>query len=193
MRGLDDTDRAIIDLLAADARRPFSEIGEEVGLSGPAVSDRVDRLREMGVIEGFTVSLDRSVLGGGRPVLVDIEAEPGRSEAVAEALRARDTVEQVVRTADDRVVATATLRASVADLLGDAFDAVAGYEVDLVADATESAGVGQRAFAPDCAECGNTVDAEGESRTLDGDDYYFCCGSCASRFVERYESLKEDV
>lgn len=191
MRGLDHTDRAIIDLLAEDARRPFSEIGEQVGLSGPAVSDRVERLQEMGVVEGFTVSLDRSVLGGGRPVLIDIEAEPGRGETVADALRDRDAVERVVRTADDRVVATATLRNSVADLLADAVDAVVGYDVDLVAESAGREGVGERAFAPDCAECGNTVDAEGESRTLDGDSYYFCCGSCASQFVDRYESLRE--
>jgi len=45
MRDLDDTDLEILSLLAEDARRPFSEIGERVGLSGPAVSDRVTRLR----------------------------------------------------------------------------------------------------------------------------------------------------
>jgi DNA-binding Lrp family transcriptional regulator len=58
MRDLDETDLEILSLLAEDARRPFSEIGERVGLSGPAVSDRVTRLEETGVIQGFTVDVD---------------------------------------------------------------------------------------------------------------------------------------
>ena len=45
MRELDETDVQILSLLAEDARRPYSDIGETVGLSGPAVSDRVTRLR----------------------------------------------------------------------------------------------------------------------------------------------------
>lgn len=42
MRDLDETDMEILSMLAADSRRPFSEIGEEIGLSGPAVSGRID-------------------------------------------------------------------------------------------------------------------------------------------------------
>ncbi len=41
-----------------------------------------------------------------------------------------------------------------------------------------TAGLGAAEFAPDCAECGNTVDEDGEQRTLDGVRFYFHCGSC---------------
>ncbi|MFC6725497.1 Lrp/AsnC family transcriptional regulator, partial [Halobium palmae] len=60
MRDLDDTDREILRLLLANARRPYSDIAEHVGLSAPAVSDRVERLQELGVVRGFTLDLDRS-------------------------------------------------------------------------------------------------------------------------------------
>ncbi|QIO22697.1 AsnC family transcriptional regulator [Haloarcula sp. JP-L23] len=194
MRGLDDTDRDIVRLLLEDARRPFSDIAESVGLSAPAVSDRVDRLQEMGIVRGFTLDLDRSLLRAGVPVLVEIDAEPGRAAAVRDGLAGADAVEHVFRTADSRVTVTATVpRAEVSDLLDAHVDLndVDSYEVRLVADSEWTPGLGTAEFAPECAECGNTVDEEGESTVLDGDSYYFCCGSCESRFVEQYESLKE--
>ena len=185
MRGLDDTDREILELLLADARRPFSDIAERVDLSAPAVSDRVDRLREMGVLRGFTADVDRSLLGRGVPVLVEIRARPGRAVEIRTALGDADAVEHVFRTADERVTATATLPET--DISG----FLEATEVRLLADTEWSPSLGSADFAPECAECGNTVDAEGERATLDGETYYFCCGSCEASFVDQYESLKE--
>ena len=194
MRGLDETDREILDLLLADARRPFSDIAERVGLSAPAVSDRVDRLQEMGVVRGFTVDVDRSLLRGGVPVLVAIEARPGRAGTIRDAIAGADPVEHVFRTADERVTVTATLPdADVSSLLERQldFEDIESYDVRILADDEWTPSLGATEFAPDCAECGNSVDAEGERATLDGEPYYFCCGSCEASFVERYESLKQ--
>ncbi|MBX0293950.1 AsnC family transcriptional regulator [Haloarcula nitratireducens] len=196
MRGLDDTDREILRLLLADARRPFSDIAEQVDLSAPAVSDRVDRLSEMGVIRGFTVDVDRSLLHSGVPVLVEIDAEPGRAGAIRDALADVEAVEHVFRTADSRVTLTATVPQSAVPSFLDShldFEDVQRYDVRLVADTEWTPGLGTADFAPDCAECGNTVDEEGVRSTLDGDPYYFCCGSCEARFVEQYETLKEEA
>lgn len=79
MRDLDETDMEILSLLAENARRPFSAIGEENGLSGPAVSDRVTRLQEAGVINHFTIDVDRSQLKAGVPVLIQLDFLPSRS------------------------------------------------------------------------------------------------------------------
>ncbi|MFB6143401.1 MAG: winged helix-turn-helix transcriptional regulator [Halorientalis sp.] len=194
MRGLDDTDREILRLLLADARRPYSDIAERVDLSPPAVSDRVERLQEMGLVRRFTVDVDRSLLDSGVPVLVDLSVEPGGVDSVTAPLSDEKTVEHVFATADERVVFTATLPdGDVSRLLAATgiLDAVRTYEVDLLADSTWTPSVGEAELAPTCAECGNTVDAEGETATLDGDTHYFCCGSCRSRFVDRYEELRE--
>ena len=43
MRGIDDTDREILRLLTDDARRPCRDIADAVGLSPPAVADRIAR------------------------------------------------------------------------------------------------------------------------------------------------------
>jgi Lrp/AsnC family leucine-responsive transcriptional regulator len=55
---LDRIDREILRLLTEDGRRPHAAIAKEVGLSGPAVHERVRKLEKCGVIKGYTVVLD---------------------------------------------------------------------------------------------------------------------------------------
>jgi Lrp/AsnC family leucine-responsive transcriptional regulator len=63
---LDDTSLAIVAALAQDGRASYQAIADEVGLSRPAVMERVKRLEEQGVITGYTARLDRGKLG--RPI-----------------------------------------------------------------------------------------------------------------------------
>ena len=194
MRGIDDTDREILALLADDARRSYRAIADEVDLSPPAVSDRVDRLHELGVIRGFTLDLDRSLLDAGRPVLVELHVRPTALDGVRADVEAAPAVEHVFTTADARIVFDATLDGrGVRELLAEAIDlnAVREYEVRPLSSTSWTPQVGDAAFAPECAECDNTVDEEGTTARLDGDPYHFCCPSCEAQFTERYEALRE--
>jgi len=196
MRGLDDTDREILHLLMEDARRPYSDIADTVGLSAPAVSDRVDRLQEVGLIRRFTLDVDRTLLDEGVPVLVTVETTPGAAVDVRNRLADAEAVEHVFRTVDDRVVFTATAPdGAVGDVLADAVPLtdVRTYEVRLLADSDWSPRFGDSELAPACAECGNTVTVEGETATLDGDVYHFCCENCRAQFVENYDRLKDGI
>lgn len=192
MRGLDDTDREILRLLLADARQPYSEIAEQVDLSAPAVSDRVDRLRETGLVRRFTLDIDRELLDGGSRVLVTIEATPGRGPAVQRALAGVEEVERVFRTADDRLVCIATVTDSDG-AVGEWVDLadVRDYDLRPLADESWTPRLGGSELAPACEECGNTVTREGESATLDGEVHHFCCENCRDSFVDRYEQLRE--
>jgi DNA-binding Lrp family transcriptional regulator len=196
MRTLDDTDVEILSLLAADARRPFSAIGEEVGLSGPAVSDRVDRLREAGVITGFTINVDRSKLRGGVPVLVRVTVSSESLEEVRGRVRTEDGVEHVFVTASGELffsgrVGSRNVRRWVESLLSGVDSA--DYEVTLLEETEWTPSVEGLSFALTCAECGNTVDNEGETTRIDGETYHFCCGSCLERFEERYRRMAEEA
>lgn len=194
MRGLDDTDREILRLLLDDARRPYSEIAEAVDLSPPAVSDRVERLRDIGLVRRFTVDIDRSMLEEGVPVLVTIDTQPGVAGRVRDGLAAADAVEYIFRTVDDRVVVTATVPGGeVGALIRDAvpMDDVRDYEVRLLADTDWSPQISGAELAAECAECGNTVTAEGDTETLGGEVYHFCCENCRANFVDEYERLSD--
>ena len=69
---LDPIDQRIIALLQEDARSSYSEIGERVALSAPAVKRRVDRLRSNGVIRGYTALIDPGAVGWTTEAFVEL-------------------------------------------------------------------------------------------------------------------------
>jgi len=194
MRDLDETDMEILSMLAADARRPFSEIGDEIGLSGPAVSDRVTRLEEAGVINTFTIDVNRAALRAGVPVLIDLTLPPSSLSAARDAVRESDAVEHVFVTAEGNLRFYGRVEAqNVREWVAGLFDEIAidDYTVTLVDDVEWTPSVDGVEFALTCAECGNTVDSEGETARIDDEVYHFCCSSCLSRFEDRYRRLEE--
>lgn len=60
---LDAKDIAILEALQEDGRIPLSELGRKIGLSQPAMSERVKRLEDRGVIAGYGASIDPAALG----------------------------------------------------------------------------------------------------------------------------------
>lgn len=193
MSQLDETDLEILRLLIEDARRPYSDMADRVDLSPPTVSDRIDRLVELGVIERFTAAVNRSTLSGGIPILVDLRAKPGRVEDVRRTLESEPVVEHVFVSADQRVTFTATVdEPDVGEaILADVDDAIQEYDVRLLAEESWNPVPPNVTLAIACDECGNTVTSEGESTRIDGRRYHFCCSSCQSRFETRYERLSE--
>ncbi|GGI96179.1 transcription regulator [Halobellus salinus] len=193
MPTLDETDVRILELLVADARRPYSDIADEVDLSPPAVSDRIERLRESGVIRRFTVDLDRSQLRAGVPVLVTLDLPAAAVGDVRADVVGVEAVEHVFVTAEGDVVFHARFRAdAVREQLGRLVDLsrVDDYEVRIVDSVEWTPSLGGSEFALSCAECGNTVTSEGEHERLGGDQYHFCCPSCLAQFRERYEEFE---
>jgi len=190
VRELDDIDMEILELLAADARRSYSEIGEVVDRSGPAISERVSKLEDAGVLRGFTVDVDRSQLRAGVPVLVEVSVAPEARTDVRAAFRSAEAVEHLFTTASGDVIVQASIPDSsayrwVEEVVDD--DAIRAVEVTLLADVEWTQAVGATDFAVSCAECGNTVTSEGSSATIGDDTHRFCCENCEASFRERHE------
>jgi Lrp/AsnC family transcriptional regulator, regulator for asnA, asnC and gidA len=91
---LDGPNRAIIEALQRDGRQPYGAIAEAVGLSEAAVRRRVQRLREMGIMQIVAVT-DPLQLGFTRQAMVGISVE-GDVRRVAEKLIAMPEVDYVV-------------------------------------------------------------------------------------------------
>ena len=72
MIDLDDTDRAILRLLARDATMGAAEIGRSVGLTQPAAWRRIKRLADAGVLAGRRAVVDHAALGFGVTVFLGI-------------------------------------------------------------------------------------------------------------------------
>ena len=74
-RPIDDFDRRILTSLTADARQSYADIGKSVGLSAPAVHERIKRLKESGVLKTTTTSLDPEKIGKPFLAFVHVDAE----------------------------------------------------------------------------------------------------------------------
>ncbi|MFC6989312.1 winged helix-turn-helix transcriptional regulator [Haloplanus sp. GCM10025708] len=196
MRNLDETDREILRLLTSDGRRPYSDIADAVDLSAPAVSDRVSRLEEQGIIRQFTVDVDRSKLRDGYPILVDVRVRPDAVGTVRERLADARAVDHVFTTASGRLVVQADapdpdVRAWLFDVVDE--EAVREYDVELLSNVDWSPEVADVEFAMTCVECGKTMTDGGITERVGGDLKTFCCPTCESQYREQYERLERDA
>jgi Lrp/AsnC family transcriptional regulator, leucine-responsive regulatory protein len=81
---LDAKNIALLRLLQADPRQPISELARRVGMSGPAVRERVQRLEDAGVIRGYRVDIDPKAIGLPVMAIIRIRPMPGQLQRVAE-------------------------------------------------------------------------------------------------------------
>jgi Lrp/AsnC family leucine-responsive transcriptional regulator len=89
----DVTNRRILSELQDDARLTIAELGRRVGLSPPAVAERLQRLEDDGVIRSYHADLDPRALGLALSVVIRVRPAPGQLGNVAEL--ARNTPEVV--------------------------------------------------------------------------------------------------
>ena len=107
----DPTNRRIIDELQRDGRVTFAELGRRVGLSPPAVAERVQRLEDDGVILGYGARVDPRALGYALSAIIRVRPMPDRLRTVAEVARKTEEVVECHRvTGDDCYVMKAHLR-----------------------------------------------------------------------------------
>ncbi len=113
MTDLDDTDRAILRALVADATQSAGAVGRALGLSQPSAWRRIRRLEEAGALAGRRVDLDAERLGFGVTVFLGIKlATKGRVsledfERAATAIPEVQTVQHVLGLFDYRLRVTA--------------------------------------------------------------------------------------
>jgi Lrp/AsnC family leucine-responsive transcriptional regulator len=93
LNGLDETDFRLLGELQRDARLSLAELGRRVGLSSPAVAERLRRLQQDGVITGHHTAVDPRALGLTLGAVIRVRPAPRQLHKVAEL--ARDTPEVV--------------------------------------------------------------------------------------------------
>jgi Lrp/AsnC family transcriptional regulator, leucine-responsive regulatory protein len=88
----DVTSRRILESLQEDGRVSLAELGRRVGLSAPAVAERVQRLERDGVITGYHAQVDPRALGYTLAVVIRIRPAPRELRKVAELAQATPEV-----------------------------------------------------------------------------------------------------
>ncbi|MFY9177618.1 MAG: Lrp/AsnC family transcriptional regulator [Caldicoprobacterales bacterium] len=95
LKGLDETDRAIIKLLTQNARMSYVDIGKAVGLSRVAVKARIDALEKKGIIEEYTTIINPQKISSAISSYYEIEVEHSSYNDVINILSSDDRVTQI--------------------------------------------------------------------------------------------------
>src|SRR5881409_379413 len=77
---IDEMDRRILSLLQQDARLPNAEIARRVGMAPSATLERLRKLEERGVIQGYEVRLDPRKIGLGLTAFINVKAQDKQGE-----------------------------------------------------------------------------------------------------------------
>ncbi|HEY5335997.1 MAG TPA: Lrp/AsnC family transcriptional regulator [Mycobacteriales bacterium] len=105
------TNLRLLDELQADARLSVAELGRRVGLSPPAVTDRLARLEQENVILGYRAQLNPRALGLALTAVIRARPAPRQLRHVAElAQRSSEIVDCRRITGDDCYIMTAHVR-----------------------------------------------------------------------------------
>ncbi|MBI1210153.1 MAG: AsnC family transcriptional regulator [Alphaproteobacteria bacterium] len=91
---IDKIDEKILEILAADSRMSYREIAKRVRLSAPAAMERIAKMREAGVIQGFTISVDRAALGLPVQALMRIATDTSRGAKLMATIAAAPEIEE---------------------------------------------------------------------------------------------------
>lgn len=88
---MDEVDLGLLSALQDDARATYAELGRTVGLSAPAVAERVRRLEASGIISGYHAEVDLKKAGYGIVAFVRLNSAPDLAPQLER--MARDTSE----------------------------------------------------------------------------------------------------
>jgi Lrp/AsnC family transcriptional regulator, leucine-responsive regulatory protein len=107
----DDKNVTLLRLLEKNPRAPISQLARRVGMSNPAVKERILRLEESGILAGYRLDLNPKELGYNVTAFVRIRPLPGRLTKVAELAQTIPEVTECHRvTGEDCFILKAFLR-----------------------------------------------------------------------------------
>tara|TARA_Y100001980_G_C14328976_1_gene147022 strand:+ start:158 stop:586 length:429 start_codon:yes stop_codon:yes gene_type:complete len=92
---LDKKDKAILDILSVSGRESASSISEKIGMSTPAVIDRINKLQDADIIQGYTAKINYSKLGMDISALITLISDS--SEHYYEVIELAKSMHEVVK------------------------------------------------------------------------------------------------
>ena len=116
INGLDEIDNQIINLLIADARLTYSEIGEKVGISRVAVKKRVAALEEQGIIKGYHADVNPMEAPKMMTFVAVIKTRADSYDLISDALEQEACVVTLCKMSGDNILHAICVADSMADM-----------------------------------------------------------------------------
>jgi len=98
---MDILDLKIVKCLTEDARCTYKKMAEEAGVSEATVKNRIDKLRQEGIIKKFTVILDYHKLGRAIKAFIGLKVQPTKLSEIVKVIKKNPDVHVLYRTSGD--------------------------------------------------------------------------------------------
>ena len=98
---MDILDLKIVRCLTEDARCTYKHIASEAGVSEATVKNRIDKLKEEGIIKKFTVIMDYHKLGRAIKAFIGLKVQPAKITDIVKAIEHNPDVHVLYRTSGD--------------------------------------------------------------------------------------------
>lgn len=93
----DTIDLKIIDILRLNSRLSYAEIGKQIFLSPSSVRERIKKLEDTGVIKGYTLRLDQSLIGNNLEVFIMLRIFSGKFKTALAEIDSHPEVQEAYR------------------------------------------------------------------------------------------------
>ncbi|TWO32640.1 Lrp/AsnC family transcriptional regulator [Seonamhaeicola sediminis] len=108
---IDELNRNILKCLQQNARLSNAEIGRQVGISSPAVSERIKKMEDLGIIEGYKAIVSPFEIGYQLKAIITLRAFMGKLKPFLEKVKTFDEVVNCYRiTGDENIVMEVVLK-----------------------------------------------------------------------------------
>ena len=108
---IDNLNREILKCLQRNARLANAEIGRQVGISSPAVSERIKKMEDLGIIEGYKTIVSPFEVGYQLKAIITLRAFMGKLKPFLEKVKTFDEVVNCYRiTGDENIVMEVVLK-----------------------------------------------------------------------------------
>ncbi len=108
---IDNLNEKILKCLQENARQSNAEIGRQVGISSPAVSERIKKMEDMGIIEGYKALISPFEIGYQLKAIITLRAFMGKLKPFLNKVKSFDEVVNCYRiTGDENIVMEVVLK-----------------------------------------------------------------------------------
>ncbi len=201
MEQLDEIDIEILKQLQQDGRKSFNIIANELKVSPPTVKYRVDKLKNTGFIEKFSVILNPNKLKVGFFVLILIEAKFQEISSIVKGLEKFENIQEIYTSLDkNNIIAKIFVKDNeelnhfINQNLSQFEEINAFHAITILETIKKSEtanllrpGFGIRLF---CDYCSKEIKEAPVKSIINNKEYKFCCNTCASVFKEKLDLQK---
>lgn len=190
---LDGVDITIINELIKDGCLSLRDISKVTGLSAPALSTRIKRIKDAGIIKGTTVIIDRSKVSDGITVMLLINCDPSKISNVVQKLSSFEEITDVYRVSGSYSI---MVKAEVENMdslnvLGEKTSGIEGVTEINTLIVNEYNKERQKPFKRlkvnlKCEYCSNPISGRPYEIEYMGVIRFFCCPTCLREFKEKY-------